>query len=552
VTSTTNKPITRAELEGLYNEIEQRVAGKFESRIERLEKEVDEQKELARIWKQRYFREQEITTELRGALSLSFAEVKELKAVIKKQQKQIENQKSEIIKLKKALYGRRSEASKPLASPENPPEKRARGRQYGAKGHGRKKHPHLPRREQVLEFSESENVCEICGLEFEVVGSKSSEEIDVQIVVEIVTTTRKTIRSTCKCKGVHVIKTPPAPLKLFRGSAYSLNFWSYAIFEKYHLQRPLSRICKQLEAHGLELSSSVLVNGLKKLHHDGVFKALVEDIASRVRSATHQMKDETGWKIFQEIEGKNGYQHWMWVTRTKDCCLFEIDASRSREVAQRTIGDGPLIVTSDMLKVYKNLGPNVTNSWCWSHVRRYVLALSTRPKMKKVSDSWVKRIDWLYHCNNSRLASNDEKQYKHNDDALRAEMAEFERQAKSYAKRAKDPEAKRVFKMIAQHWDGLAVFLDYPQVPMDNNLSEQALRNLVVGRKCFYGSGALWSGQLAADLTTIFTTLEINGINPQVWLREYLTAVAKNGGRAPPNSTDFLPWNTPPSNLLLD
>lgn len=551
MTATKTRAPSQAEFEDIYAEVEQRFGAKFEARIQRLEAEVEEQKENARVWKARYYQEQETSTELRGALSLSLAEVKELKKVIGKQQEQIQKQKSEIFELKKIVYGRRTEATK-TAPPDDPlPEKRSRGRQHGAKGHGRKQRPNLPQVEKALKFSDSDRHCQTCGLEYEEVGEKSSDEVDVEIKVVVVTTTRTTIRRACKCAGSPIIKTPPAPPKLFRGSAYSLGFWSYVLFEKYHLQRPLQRICKQLEAYGLELGSSVIVNGLKKLHSERVFKSLVDEIASRVRSASHQMKDETGWKIFQEVDGKKGYQHWMWATRTRDCCLFEIDANRSREVAKHTIGEGPVVVTSDMMKAYEDLGDNVTNSWCWAHVRRYLLKLNTRPNLLELSNNWVSKVDWLYHCNNKRLIASNDKEFQLHDKALRASMAEFKRLVKSNAKRSKDPEAKKVFKMISEHWDGLKVFVDLPQIPMDNNLTEQALRNLVVGRKCYYGSGALWSGQLAADLSTIFTTLEMNGINPQVWLTEYLSAVAKNGGRAPPNSIDFLPWNTPPSQLLL-
>jgi|GEM_PF-5408189 len=42
---------------------------------------------------------------------------------------------------------------------------------------------------------------------------------------------------------------------------------------------------------------------------------------------------------------------------------------------------------------------------------------------------------------------------------------------------------------------------------MGNNESERLVRNPVVGRNLFYGSGALWSGQLAATRFNIFETL---------------------------------------------
>jgi Transposase IS66 family. len=193
----------------------------------------------------------------------------------------------------------------------------------------------------------------------------------------------------------------------------------------------------------LDVGPSVIVNGLKKLYDRRVFKPLVKAIAERVKSSTRQQKDETGWKIFQELEDKDGYQHWLWVSLTDDCCLFQMDPSRSREVAKRTIGDTPVIVTSDMLKVYDGLGDNVTNSWCWAHVRRYLLKLGTRPNLSQSSKDWVSKVDWLYHCNNQRLAAGSKREFQVHDRELRKSIAEFKRLAKSNASRFTDPEAKK-------------------------------------------------------------------------------------------------------------
>ena len=55
---------------------------------------------------------------------------------------------------------------------------------------------------------------------------------------------------------------------------------------------------------------------------------------------------------------------------------------------------------------------------------------------------------------------------------------------------------------MQRQWDGLTLFLDFPEVPLDNNECERLLRTPVVGRKNFYGSGARWSGELAAMLWT--------------------------------------------------
>lgn len=86
---------------------------------------------------------------------------------------------------------------------------------------------------------------------------------------------------------------------------------------------------------------------------------------------------------------------------------------------------------------------------------------------------------------------------------------------------------------MKNHWSGLIVFVRCPWVPMDNNTAERDMRGPVIGRKNFYGSGALWSGILAATIYSLFATLNLYGINPRVWLTAYLQACANNGAKAP-------------------
>ena len=77
---------------------------------------------------------------------------------------------------------------------------------------------------------------------------------------------------------------------------------------------------------------------------------------------------------------------------------------------------------------------------------------------------------------------------------------------------------------------------------MDNNKGENSLRNPATGRKNYYGSGAVWSADLAAMLFSILQTIILGGLNPRHWLHDYLTACAENGGLAPTDLTPFLPW----------
>jgi len=119
------------------------------------------------------------------------------------------------------------------------------------------------------------------------------------------------------------------------------------------------------------------------------------------------------------------------------------------------------------------------------------------------------------------------------------------RQSTPEAELSKSAQTKqrKVLQSLLDHWSGLTVFVEHPEVPLDNNTAENSIRHPVTGRKNYYGSGSLWSAELAATLFSILQTLVLWGLNPRHWLTLYLQACAENGGQAPPNIEPFLPWS---------
>ena len=105
------------------------------------------------------------------------------------------------------------------------------------------------------------------------------------------------------------------------------------------------------------------------------------------------------------------------------------------------------------------------------------------------------------------------------------------------------PAKRRVLQSMQEHWEGLTLFVDNPQVPMDNNASERTLRVAALCRKNYYGSGCEWSGKLAAWMFSILATLKKWRINPRKWLTAYLQACAEAGGKVAKDEDKWMPWN---------
>jgi transposase len=114
--------------------------------------------------------------------------------------------------------------------------------------------------------------------------------------------------------------------------------------------------------------------------------------------------------------------------------------------------------------------------------------------------------------------------------------------AAELANRALEVPARKVLQSMQEHWSGLTVFVDHPDVPMDNNTAERDQRTPVVARKNFFGSGSQWAGALAALMFSLLMTMRLWGINPRTWLTAYLEACAANGGQPPESLRAFLPW----------
>jgi len=276
--------------------------------------------------------------------------------------------------------------------------------------------------------------------------------------------------------------------------------------------------------------------------------------------------DESGWKVFEEIEGKVGNKWWLWVSRSESVVYFQIAPGRGTNVPMeyfKNIQQQHIIVICDRFSAYKSLAkkmPFITLAFCWAHVRRDFLdAAKKYPELEEWALLWVNKIGTLYHINNQRCEEFDRKrsilQQSTSFNALHEKLVEKtelmanERDAFIKAHKPDNPNSTllsnvkfKILESLRNHWDGLRVFVEHPEVPMDNNPGEKSIRNPVTGRKNFYGSGSLWSSQLAAIMFSIFQTMILCRINCNHWLRSYLAACAENNGKTPNDLSPFLPW----------
>ncbi|MBU2545204.1 IS66 family transposase [Patescibacteria group bacterium] len=306
---------------------------------------------------------------------------------------------------------------------------------------------------------------------------------------------------------------------------FSSSFWVDVLINKYRNHLPVERQLSEMKEYGLDISHGTIFGGFKKIH-SLYLKPLYEAMSRELREASHYHADESGWRIFVITDDKKNYKWFIWIfiSTDKKIVLFVLHPTRAAEVPLKVLFD---IDIADIIKVDKSLlaAPalkclNVDRfssykalenmgivelSFCWSHQRRDFLNLKTKyPELDKWIEEWIEKIANLYHINNERVKYNSfNPLFKEYDEKLKVEIGKINSLINmEYS----HPKQNDIMKSMKQHWKGLTLFVDHPQIPMDNNLAERMLRPMVVGRKNYWGNHSLWAGELTCAMFSIIQT----------------------------------------------
>jgi len=506
------------------------------ARVHGLERENLELRQQAGYWKSRH----------RDALNRVSA--------LEQKVEQLEGEKRQ---LQADLFGRRSEAqpgndrSNDLDDPRDDSQKtkRNRGQQPGNPGPKRRDYSHLPVRETLVELPPQQSVCAGCGLPLlPLSDTEDSEQIEIEVSAYRRVIHRRRYRRACTCDGPITLTAPPPP-KLIPKGRYGISVWVEILLDKYFSYRPTERLLASLRLWGLDLAQGTVTDGLKQL--EVLLRPIDAALKTRNSAGDLHQGDETRWRVFIAVEGKQGYGWWLWVVLGPDTVVYLLDASRSHTVPEnhfRTESRGVLVV--DRYSAYKAMiwvkDGVLVLAFCWAHVRRDFIRVGKGwPELKTWALQWLRRIRELYRRNDRRLAAQkDAAAFGEADGRVRQAVAEMKAERETELDRADlATPCRKALESLREHWEGLTRFVDDLRIPMDNNASERRARGPAVARKNFYGSGSLWSGRQAAAMFSILATLSLWKLNPRNWLTWYLEQCAMAGGKVPEDIEPFLPWN---------
>jgi transposase len=422
--------------------------------------------------------------------------------------------------LNQSVYGVSSERYKKPAKPEkdNTPKQPSKPRVKKPS----ERYPYLPVREQVVVATQAPQ-CVCCG---EVMSDSGMTEDSEQLTVipkkyEIIL--QKRVKYRCKCHGS--IVTAEAPARIIPGSTYSDEMIVDVSLSKYCDLIPVERYTAMAERSGLmDLPPQSMI----ELTHSfadfvsPVYTLLKKDIlVSRVLHA-----DETPHNMLEGSDKKTWY---LWGFSTPEACFLECHDTRSGDVASDILlkSSCEVLVTD----VYSGYGkairianqtrqtrgkPEIRSANCNAHARRYFY--KCWPKYPEAA-FYLDHYHEIYQLNQTTHGKSPPEVLQ-----IRASMkVRFEEMKKkalqelsSYSSKSKYGKALGYF---LGNYDGLTLFLDDPEVPIDNNPQERLLRSHVVGRKTWYGTHSQRGALTAAILFSLVETCKLNQVNPREYFK---------------------------------
>ncbi|MCP4601196.1 MAG: IS66 family transposase [Proteobacteria bacterium] len=341
----------------------------------------------------------------------------------------------------------------------------------------------------------------------------------------------------------HII-TAPAPPSVIEGGHYGSSVYAHDIVSRCEFSLPHNRLGKMLSHTGALVSRSTLTS----LFHRGaeLLKPIYDRLFELTRQDPYVNADETGLAIWQKGGCAKG---WVWMMLSVNAIVYYFSKSRGGKIAKKLLGDTNGYLQIDGYSGYNQVcdkeAAGRTRVGCWSHARRlFFEALSELSENRTV-------LEWIVELYRIEYKAAELDILGTQDHLSLRQKCAVPIMDKIYdwimEKKGLMPPQGATGKAITyaeNQWESLCVYLTDPLIRLDNNLSENALRIVALGRKNFLFVGHEEAGQNMAILQTITSTCRLHNVDAYEYIKDILIRIQTH----PASKIDeLLPQNWSPT-----
>ena len=413
------------------------------------------------------------------------------------------------------------------------------------KPRGRKPLPrHLKRERIEHDLPESEKHCAHCDQDLRRIGEEISERYEY-IPAQMKVIEDRCFTYACAC----TVKTAAKPAQPIEKSTAGASLLAQVIVAKYADHLPLHRQARMFARHGVQLSDQTLCGWMAQ--SAGLLEPLYKRLKQYVLDSKVVGTDDTPIKVLDRklTQAKKG-RIWPYVgDRDHVAAVYDYTATRERAGPEQFLKNYRGYLQADAYVAYDAFFTEpqrgMVEVGCWAHARRHFhnALESDSSRMRTV----LLLIAQLYAIERTARQR-----------GLRSEELRLLRQQGSrpvlerlhqYLLQIQDEllpksEAGQAVAYTLKNWTALTRYCDDPDLSIDNNHTERALRCFAVGRANWTFFGSDGGGRTAAVLRSFVTSCELVKVDPFAWFCDVLSRIA---GHSITNLDELLPHRWVPA-----
>jgi transposase len=376
----------------------------------------------------------------------------------------------------------------------------------------------------VIACAPEQCTCSACGQTTAVIGYDVSEQLDVEPAQYFVVVTKREKRACKSCEEAGV-SAAPVPARIIDKGLVSDRVVIDTVVAKYSDHLPLYRQSVILKREtGVEISRATMDGWVMSV--GGLLVPIGVAVGRELVIGGYIQADETPVPVQMHDKSGKNHQAYLWqYGRPGGGVVFDFQMGRGREGPKEFLGNYEGILQTDGYIAYDHIGgEGMVHAACWAHARRkFVDALKLHPR-DPLATQLLQQIDDLFAIDAEARNAGMDHTARH---ALRQERARplldtIHTEMKTVQAAVLPASALgKAISYTLSLWHKLTRFLEHAELELSNNLAENSMRPVALGRKNWIHVGSEQAGpKVAAILSVIESCRRL-----KLPIREYLGAI---------------------------
>ena len=408
----------------------------------------------------------------------------------------------------------------------------------------------------VDSLTEEEKTCHVCGAKMVPVGTevirREVEFVPARYeVTEYIATTYECPR--CKqTEAPQFIKDEGCPPALIEKSYVTASLAAGILKDKFVLGLPFYRQEQELKRSGILISRASMA-GWTITVYQLYLGYLVQYIHRELVKRKFLMMDETPIQVLKEPDKRPQSKSYVWLLRSGEdglppLLLYRYSPNRDGDNAVEMLdGTQPgLYLMADGYRGYDKL-KDVKRCACYAHIRRYFLDAVPKGRETDLSEPAVQGVAYCdklfrYERRYKEQGLSHEQRKK---GRLRDEKPVVEAFIQWLGQQNLSSTSNKFNKALTyarNRQDTLMTYLEDGRCSLSNNMSENSIRPVVVGRKNWLFSDTMDGAEASMGIYTIVEMAKLHGLNPYQYLK-YLLEQKPNYRSTDEELEALMPWS---------